>query len=82
MECVRRDACILWVFEEVDDLAQFLLGLVDTGDIVERHIHIRFGDQLRLAAASGEQPAAQAAPHHPAGSKPPDPHKDQRRHDP
>ena len=72
----------LWVFEEIHDLTQLLLGFIDTRDIVERHVYVGLGNQFCLAAASGEQSAAQAASHHPAGSEPPDTEKDQRRHDP
>ena len=60
--CAPRRVVFVRVFEEVDDLAQLLLGLVDTGDIVERHIHVRFGDQFRLAAAGRSSPPPRPPP--------------------
>ena len=46
---------LLRVAQELDDLLQVFLGLVDAGDVLERHAAMRFGQQLglRLAEAHG-----------------------------
>ena len=42
---------LLRLAQEVDDLLQFFLGFVHAGDVLERHLLLRAGRQLRLALA-------------------------------
>ena len=51
----------LGVLEEVNDLGQLLLGLVDPGDVVERHTDLGRVDAPRLRAAEVPEPAQAAA---------------------
>ena len=46
------------VLEEVDDLADFLLGLVDAGDVGEGHVDLVLAQQARAALAEGHGAAA------------------------
>ena len=45
------------VLEEVDDLADFLLGLIDARDVRERDVDLVFAEQPRAALAEGHGPA-------------------------
>jgi hypothetical protein len=51
---------LLRLAQEVDDLLQFVLGLVDAGDVLERHLFLRARRQLRLALAEGQRLVAAA----------------------
>ena len=46
---------LLRIAQELDDLLEVLLGLVDAGDVLERHLALCLGQQLglRLAEAHG-----------------------------
>src|SRR5947199_4213184 len=46
---------LLWLLEELDDLLQLLLGLLDAGDVLERHLLARGVEELGLALAEGER---------------------------
>src|SRR5690606_17671183 len=48
------------IAQELDDLFEVLLGLVDAGDILERHLALRLGEKLgaALAEAHGTAPAS------------------------
>ncbi len=73
---------MLGVLEKADDFLQFLLGFVDTGDVVEGHLGVGLDVDFGLALADGEEAATQAAlARHAPGEKHPDPEKDQRRRD-
>ena len=61
------------VAQELDDLLQVELGLVDAGDVLERHAAMRLGQQLGAALAKAERLAARAL-HLPRQK---DPHADQ-----
>ena len=50
----------LGVLEEVDDLRQLRLGLVDPGDVVERHLDLLGIDPARLRAPEVPEPAQPA----------------------
>ena len=56
---------LLRFLEELDDLEQLLLRLVNAGDVLERHLLLRAGRQLRAALAERERlvPAALHLPH-------------------
>jgi hypothetical protein len=61
-EAAARDAPaepleFLRVAQELDDLLQILLGLVDTGDILEGDTAMRLGEELRLGLAEAHGPA-------------------------
>ena len=54
------------ILEEVDDLRDFLLGLIDAGDVGERDVHLIFSEQARAALAERHgPPAARGALHLP-----------------
>jgi hypothetical protein len=69
---------LLRVAQELDDLLELLLGLVDTGDVVEGDLARLLGQQLglRLAEAHG---AAAAAALHPVHEEDPDADQQQER---
>ena len=50
----------LRLLEELDDLDEFFLGLVDAGDVLERHFLLRTRRQLRLALAEAQRLVAAA----------------------
>ena len=55
---VRAEPAVpLRVLQERDDLLQFLLGLVDAGDVGEGHLGVGLDVDLGLAAADRHQPA-------------------------
>ena len=54
-ECAPRLLELLRVLEELDDFAQLLLGLVDTGHVGEGHLGPVLGQQLRSAAPERER---------------------------
>ena len=56
---------LLRVLEELDDLLELDLGLLDAGDVLERHLLLRRGQQLRAGLAEGEGlvPAGLHLPH-------------------
>ena len=62
------------IAQELDDLLQILLGLVDAGDVLERHAAMRFGQHLGARLAEAHRLAG-AALHLPRQE---DPHADQR----
>src|SRR3569833_2885415 len=51
------------VLEELDDLFEVLLGLVDTGDVLERHLAMRFGEELGARLAKAHRAATTATLH-------------------
>ncbi len=67
---------LLRVAQELDDLLQVLLGLVDAGDVLERHAPVRLRQKLRLRLAEAERLAAGAL--HLAHEE--DPHRQDEEH--
>ena len=51
---------LLRLAQELDDLLELVLGLVDAGDVLERHLLLRAGRQLRLALAERQRLVAAA----------------------
>ena len=70
------------VLEEIDDLPQFVLGFIDTGDVGESDLGIGFQIDLRLALADRHQAADAALAGHRADHEHPQQQKTQRRDDP
>ena len=58
------------VFEEIDDFAQFGLGLIDAGDVGEGDLGVLFDEDLGAAFTDGHQ-AAGALAHHRADHQEP-----------
>ena len=70
-------------FQEVDNLAQFVLGFVDAGDVGKIHAGVGLDIDLRLAFADCHQAAAKAATFCGAfGDVPPQAEEQQHRHHP
>src|SRR6516162_8873391 len=63
------------VLQEIDDLDQFVLGLIDAGDIGEGDFGLLLDIDLGAALADRHQPAEPALPHAP-DRKHPDPDKE------
>ncbi len=61
--------------QELDDLAQFLFGLVHAGHVLEGHAHVVFGVDLGLAPGERHDAALAAHPLHEER-----PHADQQQH--
>ncbi len=70
----------LRVLEELDNLLEFLLGLVHAGDVGEAHFHIVFGEDAMLAARKRHDAAFGAA--HASEEEAPDGKQQQQRDDP
>ncbi len=71
------------LLQEIDDLLELTLGLVDTGDIVERRLDVGLDVDLGLALADRQQAAAEpAALLHPSHQEHPQADEKHRRHDP
>ena len=52
-------AVVCWAFQEVHDFSQFVLGLVDAGDVFECDTGVGFDINLGLAFADRHQPATE-----------------------
>ena len=55
---------LLRILQELDDLAQLLLGFVDAGDVLEGDLDVILGVDLGLAAGEGHDAALAAHPPH------------------
>jgi hypothetical protein len=76
-------AIVAWIFQKIDDLAQFLLGLVNAGDVFEGHPGVGFHVHLRLALADRHQtPAHSRSVRYAPADIPPQRGQQQHRHDP
>ena len=75
-------AVFLRVLEEADDFRQFLLGLVDPGDVVEGRLGVGLDEDLGLAAPDRHQAAKALAIGEATEPEDPDAEEQQHRNDP
>ena len=73
---------LLRILQELDDFADLVLGLLDAGDVLERHPDAVFALDAVLAPAEGHQHAAGAAAEIAGEEEVEEPHQNQDRQDP